>query len=382
MKILVIHAHTIDDYPPTYNLIRNLLDHGHQVTLMSYDSGKLKHNTEKNFFNCEIKGTWGSLSVTEKANFNFFQKIKMYFTQKKTFQDCFLSNSVNQDLIWITSSKAIHMLGDLLIGQKYILQLMELERDIPKYPKQHLVMMGLSKYARGAYKVVVPEYNRGQILKAWWGLEQNPIVLPNKPYSLSLEKLNDKEKEKYKIICDEKRKIILYQGVFGNDRNLTEYAKAAYSLKDKFAFYLLGEAKNKKIQVELEKQISCNPETKILGFISPPNHLYFTQLAWIGLLPYQAKIVDDMDILNAVYCAPNKIYEYAAYGVPMLGPDLPGLHYPFMQYNMGRCVNSVSSESIVNAILEIDRHHDEMSRNCKAFYNSVDMGQLVEQIIH
>lgn len=381
MDILVVHIHKVDSYPPTYNLIKNLLDHGHRVTLLSYGAGKLVNISYKNFVNHEIKGTLGSLSDSEKVKYSSFKKCLLYLKQKQIIQKMFLEDAKGKNLIWLTSSDAVRVLGKLLQEYKYVMQLMELEQDIPLYPKQHIFMTGLSKYAQNAYKVVVPEYNRGQILKAWWNLKRTPAVLPNKPYSLDLQPMTVSEKKKYEIFCKEKRKIILYQGVFGKDRDLTEYVKAAELLKRDFVLYLMGNSSRAEAQANLKQQLGLNTNIKQLGFISPPNHLYFTKNAWIGLLPYRA-FAGERDILNAVYCAPNKLYEYAAYGVPMIGPNLPGLYYPFHQFNIGCCVDPVSCNAIVDAIRHIDIYHEEMRQHCKSFYDDIDIGQIVEDIIH
>lgn len=52
-------------------------------------------------------------------------------------------------------------------------------------------------------------------------------------------------------------------------------------------------------------------------FIRPPHHLQVTRLASIGVLSYFPDPSSLAAVINPLYCAPNKIFEYARYGVPM-----------------------------------------------------------------
>ena len=119
-----------------------------------------------------------------------------------------------------------------------------------------------------------------------------------------------------------------------------------------------------------------------LGFFSPPSHLYFLKHAYIGILPYSVeKSSLHYSILNAQYCAPNKIFEYAGFQVPMLGTDVLGIRRPLEEYNMGVVVNDIDVSSIRNGIETIKTYYNDYKNNCLAFYNSVDLNKIVQNII-
>ena len=86
--------------------------------------------------------------------------------------------------------------------------------------------------------------------------------------------------------------------------------------------------------------------------------------------------------LNVLYCAPNKIYEYAGYDVPMLGTDVLGLKLPFEKYNIAVCCPDFKSESIVKGIRQIERDYLNMKCNCKMFYEDTNLDSIVYSIIH
>ena len=105
--------------------------------------------------------------------------------------------------------------------------------------------------------------------------------------------------------------------------------------------------------------------------------------ARIGLLTYVANPIESEAIqLNALYCAPNKIFEYAGSALPMVGTNVPGLKEPFEKYNIGVCCDDMKPETIANAIKCVDKYHDEMAKNCKKYYESVDLDMIVEKIIN
>lgn len=86
------------------------------------------------------------------------------------------------------------------------------------------------------------------------------------------------------------------------------------------------------------------PNVKIIGqqLHSDLHHFYLE--TDIGIILYK-----DVS-LNHRYCAPNKLYEYWSYGIPVIGDQLPGLTSVFTHQCLGQLVNMQSSQNIVNAI--------------------------------
>ena len=114
-----------------------------------------------------------------------------------------------------------------------------------------------------------------------------------------------------------------------------------------------------------------------------PKHLHLLKYAYIGLLPYQPgnSTRPYISELNALYCAPNKIFEYSGYGIPMIGTDVIALKQPFEKYDMGLCIKDFSSNEIIKAIKNIENRYDEMARNCKRYYQDINLDNLLEDIL-
>ena len=120
-----------------------------------------------------------------------------------------------------------------------------------------------------------------------------------------------------------------------------------------------------------------------MGFVNPPNHLFFLKYARIALVPYSPESMKgyEFNILNALYCAPNKIYEYSGCGIPMIGTNVLGLKVPFEKYNIGICCENLDEQTIINAIKSIDDNYELMTKKSKLFFDSVNIDEIVKKIL-
>lgn len=85
--------------------------------------------------------------------------------------------------------------------------------------------------------------------------------------------------------------------------------------------------------------------------------------------------------LDCAYCAPNKKWEFSGFGIPMICNEIPGLEYTVKANKCGVCTDTDDPSSIVNAIKSIDDNYEEYSANAKIMYNSVNLIELVNQVL-
>lgn len=370
-KIVVFLVEKIHYYPPTITLVHVLLDLGHEVTLVSrgikdLDDSILHH---KRFRYVE-------LDFYENER-NLFTRVITRISEKKEVKKQLINTMKSGEILWTVSMRTIRDLQTDVLNYKNVLQMMELYRY--GYSSK-LVKFSLEEIARKSWKNVVAEENRAYIQKAWWKLDRTPIVLPNKPYSLEYGAITSDMSLAIEKIKREHRKIVLYLGGIFPDRNLEEYANAISRLNDKYVLYIIGKAYNVAEENRLKTLVN-NYRVEYLGYFDPPKHLAFVKYASIGLLPYRPIYNSIQSELNAIYCAPNKIFEYAGYGIPMIGSDVIGLKYPFEKWNIGVVCDDNSEEMLFDAIKYIDENYKEMSHNCKVFFENVDIMKIVAQII-
>lgn len=379
-KIVLVNVGSIFNLPPTINLIKCLIANSYKCHIISENVQKLTDNILKNDL-----VTFSEIRLKEGRD--MITRINRRIAMKKQYRFYVENIMKEDDILWTTTDATVRVLGDCVLKYKHVMQVMELAKTTPLYNGAKYLTYPIDRIARKAWKIVVPELNRAYFQKIWWKLDQVPVVLPNKPYDINIGSLSREATEALQQLKNEKKKVIIYLGVFAFDRDLNTFAEAIKSISDEYSLYLLGRVaifgsynENKKVLDDLLKKY---PFVHYLGFYPAPMHLAFLKYAHIGLLPYYVNPEKSFPIqLNILYCAPNKIYEYAAFGVPMIGTDVLGLRIPFEKYNIGICCPNFNVCEIKNAIIEIESKHAQMSDNCKSFFDTVDLDSIVNGIIN
>ncbi len=379
MKIVIAHFQDVVAYPPVISLIDNLYKHGHEVTLVGMNVYNLPKRIKEA---ARVK----LINIEEIPKKNFWDSIREKRLLKSHVTSVVSKEMENADILWTTTDFTVRWLGNILLRYKHVMQLMELIEFYPMFPRLKCTYrwkFPIEKYAKAAWRVVVPEENRAYIQKTWWHLDKTPTILPNKPYYTTYEIDNsDPNIDKVK---KEKRKIILYSGVLGFDRDLEPFAKAVEYMGNEYTLYVLAAVpwEYKERFDKLKKEYSC---IEHLGYYKAPNHLVFFSYAYIGLLPYKpgntANATTHISGLNALYCAPNKIFEYAKFNLPMIGTDVLGLKIPFEKYGIGVCIDELTTEKLITALKKIEKNYEKISVNMQRFYESVNLDEIVESILY
>lgn len=369
-KITVVEVNKTIDFPPVQNVIKALLHNGFSVNLISRDIHSLPFDIINN-------ASFEGFEIPWIEENNIFDKIRHRVSLNNYVRNQTRKCMKDSDYLWTTSISTIRELRKDVKNYRHIFQLMELTRY--GYLTSLQIKYSLAEIAQNAYKVVTPEVNRAYIDKVWWDLDIVPTVLPNKPYDLNPGPILEDIIEPLNKIKSEKRKVILYLGGIFIDRDLE---KVAVALADKpdYVLYIVGKVfsqSGENILAYLKNKF----KVEYLGGFNPPSHLHFLKYSYIGVLPYKPVKSQSSDELNALYCAPNKIFEYAGFGVPMIGSDVMGLKLPFERWNIGRCYQDASEESVIKAIDYIESDYESMRKNCYDFYNSVDIDKIVCDII-
>lgn len=279
------------------------------------------------------------------------------------------SKANKTDLLYICSADTALCLNGVFQKYKYVMQSNELYDRFPIYKNT------LKRYAINAEAFVVPEYSRANICAYWYGLKQMPFVIPNIPYIVSDGQNQAVTDECAARIVDRlaDKKIVLYQGhIMSGDRSLSSVAEALKLINDlDYVLVLMGANYNGSAE-EIKK---IYPNTEYIPFVKPPRHLEITSHAHIAVLSY------DRVSLNNLFCAPNKIYEYSCFGVPMIGNDIPGLKYMVELNGMGVCAEYENAASVAEAIKKIDADYQYYSSNSKQFFKKSDLDALLDELL-
>ncbi len=359
MHIIVVIKNSLESLPPILSAIMLLNELGYKVTVIN------EHVPDfwQGFYKDHGIDYYVTTSSVER-NASALTKVRSYYTFRKEARAIISKIYKDKDsLLWIEGPQTIISLGvNFVKKHRYTLMIEEL------YDESKMQIKAVGKVIRDAKAVFMPEYNRTILYKVWFGLDRHPYVLPNKPYFLPDKKELVEAENKYNHIFNDLqgKKIILYQGVIDGVRNLDNYILAAKKLGEDYIFCLLGPGRGDSV----EKLCRLWKNVYHVDFIPAPYYLAFTSKAYIGIVSYVP------NTLNNVFCAPNKMFEYGAFGVPMVGNDIPGLKL-IEHKNAGITREDTDIDSICDAYKTIIANHDKYSHNARLLYDSTDNKETI-----
>lgn len=373
-RVIVVLVADLMKTPPALSVVKALDDLEKEVIVCTVGDNKeehLKHfgsvsNVQIEYVNSAYKDNLGMVG----------KFIRMFSIRQNLWKT--INKFYNEEtVIWVMSEVSLKHLGKKILSKNYVLHLLELIEDMYYISGNALLKMNRKAYTKNSLAIVECEYNRAHITKAWWGLSELPYVLPNKPYiTMDIPQnapitTSNELAELIKTL--DGKKIVLYQGNISKERPLDMYIKAVDELGENWAFVMMLNGGNPYPELQTQNAF-------FVPFVEPPYHLEVTSHAYIGILSY-VPIKNSYSILNTLYCAPNKIWEYAKYGVPMIANDLPSLKYEFETKKIGLCFPSMAVDDIKNTLLQIDENYKEYTEATSAFYNAFDYKKRVQDIV-
>lgn len=367
MKIVYILKKGFQHYPPCLTQVLYLNDLG--ADLLIYH-GKNSDYIDSLFDSRHIEHYD---HCVDRDSENKFESAVNYYRYIKKINKI-IKQLPEEFFIWFGNCEsAIAVRESNLIGRRYLLSILELYDPGTIYDK------GIKRLIGNCAAVICCEKHRAAIMCAYYKINNLPIyVMPNKPYDGMLDNLafdiqNLRTEISEKLYSIKDKYVILYQGIITPDRPLDKIAAALNILNDtNIVFVVLGRATD-----EIQRTIKQYYQNVIfLGYVPSPQHLLITQNADIGIANY------DYSSLNNIFCAPNKIYEYARFGIPMLVSENIGLTETVGACGAAECVNFLSINDIANGLNKIINNYQMYSYNAKIFYNITNNKQTIESILH
>jgi len=379
-RIFIIMHNNLMHYPPMISLIDILCELGVNVT---YIGDYTESPTTERFTSQGVR----LVKLGYKREGTQFNRLKAQIIYKHELTAVLERYNVcDEDLLWYVYSDSATFLHKLLAKYRYLVHYYEFERQVYSWKFKLLYpSFTQEKLVHNAVGIIHCEYNRAQIFKGMMGLERIPFILPNKPYVKDGALGRDIPKEIHETIDSlydriQGKKVILYQGIFDSkERKLEDFCEAVNLLSDEYVFIAMGRGDK---SYEMLKEKYESDKILFIPFIIPPYHLLITEKAYIGVLSYSPISKTYYGVINPLYCAPNKIFEYARFGKPMISNDIPGLRNVFDVFNCGVVIKDpVSPSSIVDAINLVSKNYQEMSEGAVRYYNSIDLHSIVKNII-
>lgn len=269
-------------------------------------------------------------------------------------------------LLWFGNAETSMPMVHALDGYHYVSSALELYDDHPA--KLRL----LGPICKDADAVTACELTRAYIMRYWWNLKELPTVFPNKPYGAQWHRDMPLTTDATRRIASklEGKRYIIFQGIFQKYEYLAALAEALKSSGSDLWLVLMG-IDNKGIGPKVK---AIYDKTLVFGSVPAPTHLEITSRAWAGLVYY------DDSILNKAFCAPNKIFEYAAFGLPMLANRIPGLMGTVGAAGGAECVDFELNQ-IIAALGRIEESYEQYSKRSRAFFDGVDNAETMRKLL-
>jgi glycosyltransferase involved in cell wall biosynthesis len=143
-------------------------------------------------------------------------------------------------------------------------------------------------------------------------------------------------------------RIVLYQGWMSPERGIDRLVRAARYFPAHVRLVLIGYGGYEQVLRELSSEQGTDDGRVIFfGRVASEDLAPLTRSADLGVIPYHA--ID----LNNYYSSPNKLFEYAAAGLPFVSNDLPFLRSIIDRYGFGIAADLGRPEAVAAAILSV-----------------------------
>jgi glycosyltransferase involved in cell wall biosynthesis len=328
---------TFQTLPPFYQLINSLFSDEKEDVL-------LIHNTINGFENQVLNSNFNEIfiihfqSLFQFQNQFIFIKVWKYFKLIKLFLSYISFNNHSNriftfDIFTTYLAVKLKRKNTKVIYVQY--EMIE-EKQLNRLDK--FLFKQIINQQNKIDLIITPEINRTNFL-------MSQLKSDNSEKFFTLPNTNNNQVELI-LESDINRPIIVtHIGAVGLDHNIKAFMNAIKICdSEKFEFRFIGS-----LHEDVEKLIlSYNlKNVKIFGQIPHDNlksHYIETD---IGVILYKD------NGLNYRFCAPNKLYEYWSFGIPVIGDTLPSLKSVFNHECLGRLVDMSEIDSFSEAILEL-----------------------------
>ncbi len=277
--------------------------------------------------------------------------------------------SEEYDFVWFGTEDSALFARDL-VSIPYVLTCLEFWDEALKKTRF------IRSAAKGAALCIACERTRAWLMKLEWDLPALPVVIPNKfeDHPRTPQMRGSSEEPRGAIEKIKGKQVVLYQGWLQPDRGLEEIADAL-SLLDEDLWLVVLSPETSECRDAMSILVDRYPKTMYLGYVPSPLHLEVTSHALIGVARYEPGSI------NNAFCAPNKIYEYAGFGIPMLCNDIPGLTETVGRAGAGLCVDFSKTHDIAAAIHELFCRREEYGAHATGFFDATDTVDLVRSVV-
>lgn len=210
--------------------------------------------------------------------------------------------------------------------------------------------------------VIAANHRRAELMQQHYRLAECPLVIRNLPVG-DLSVLSSRQDHPRLACCPPGTVRCLYQGDLGPERGLSRFIAAMEHLDERFHLLIVGGGAG---EAPLRRRAHRSPAAERIHFLGRvPHHelLALSAACHVGLMAYPSAV------LNHVYCAPNKVFEYAAVGLPAVAF---GSHYLCDLINgagigIALAVAEASPQRLADCIRQVEARRAALAENGSRF---------------
>lgn len=137
---------------------------------------------------------------------------------------------------------------------------------------------------------------------------------------------------------------IVYQGGLTRGRGLANVVDALTHLPENHVLIVVGDGADREAVTERIAAAGLSARVALTGRVPADHVVSYMELGDVGVVIYQNTC------RNNYYCAPNKLYDYCAVGVPVIGSDVPGVRGVIDRFDVGELFDPTDPRSIADAV--------------------------------
>lgn len=166
-----------------------------------------------------------------------------------------------------------------------------------------------------------------------YGRKKNTLIL-NSP-EIETKKTENSNGFRKKFLINDDEKLFIYVGEINNGRGITNLLEIFKDLKSRILFLGYGPLVNKVKDFENNYSNIHYHEA-----VEPDSLISLIQEADVGLCLVERASLSDY------FCLPNKLFEYAFAGLPVIASDFPDIKFLVEKYDLGFCCDSGSIKDV------------------------------------
>ena len=233
-----------------------------------------------------------------------------------------------------------------LRGKRCVLYAYELYADRPGIAPRAFWAWLERTLTRRADLVVACEPNRARLMQERSRLATTPTVLQNVPMRGTLPTRSDRIAALFRARGIADPRIAYYHGWINRGRCADSFIEALPQLPEQCVLFFVGpgEAEFKAQLQRRAEELGVAQRVIFHGMVPSEELLDWTASAHVGLQ------VQRNHGLNSYFCAPIKVFQYFAAGLPVLAPNFPGMLDLVERQGLGLCVDPESVDAIAEGM--------------------------------